>query len=460
MIEGTLDEAISGTLYGWAWDDSRPNDPVVVDLYDDDTQTLLHSVTAGLPRADLLQAGKGNGRHGFSLHLPVLSAKRELVVSARVTGADFVLAGSPFRIEIGDVPPDRAGRESRLKGRFCSVPFEKLVLQSDGAHLCCPSYLPVVVGDIKTQNLDEIWNSKMAVEVRRSIIDGDFRYCQDICPAISQGTLWMKDDVPPELYGPAAAARSAPLAWGPKQLALLYDRTCNLSCPSCRTSVLVATRQEREQFQGILERVIRPALGSLQVLEFGGGEVLASHHLRSVVASIDRQQTPDLRVAIMTNATLFDREAWDELRNIHGMVHLIYVSLDAASKEAFEELRRGGVWEPTLSNVEFISSLRRRGTIEEFGILFVVQTRNFREMRDFVRLGKRLGCDRILFHQLVNFGTYLEGEFERRNIVAPNHPRHLELLAELQDPIFDDPCVDLTNFRSLRADYLARCHGP
>jgi len=448
---------MGGTLYGWAWDDARPDDPVVVELYDHDTQTPLHSVTAGLPRADLRQAGKGNGRHGFSLHLPAVSAKRELVVSARVAGTDFALAKSPFRIEIReDQPPSRASRESRLKGRFCHVPFEKLVLQSDGAHLCCPSYLPVVVGDIKTQTLDEIWNSEMAIEVRRSIIDGDFRYCTDLCPEISQGTLWMTEDVPPEIYGPAAAARSSPLAEGPKQLALIYDRTCNLSCPSCRVSLLVATQKEREEFQGILERVIRPALGSLKVLEFGGGEVLASKHLRSVVAAIDRQQTPDLRIAIMTNATLFDREAWDDLRNIHGMVHLVYVSLDAASKAAFEELRRGGVWEPTLSNVEFISSLRRQGEIQEFGILFVVQTRNFQDMKDFVRLGQRLGCDRVMFHELVNFGTYPEGGFEERSIASPSHPRHQELLAELRDPIFDDPRVDLTNFQSLRRTALAQ----
>lgn len=457
MIEGSLDIATGGTLYGWAWDDSRPDDPVVVDLYDHDTQALLHSVTAGLARADLRQAGKGNGRHGFSLHLPAVSAQRELVVSARVAGTDFILAKSPFRIEIGeDQQAKRAGREARLKGRFCHMPFEKLVLQSDGARLCCPSYLPVVIGDVKTQTLDEIWNSEMAIEVRRSIIDGDFRYCMDLCPEISQGTLWMKEDVPPEIYGPAAEARSSPLASGPKQLALIYDRTCNLSCPSCRVSLLIATPQEREEFQGILERVIRPALGSLKIIEFGGGEFLASRHLRSVVASIDRQQTPDLRVAIMTNATLFDREAWDALRNIHGMVHLVYVSLDAASKEAFEELRRGGVWEPTLRNVELISSLRRGGEIEEFGILFVVQASNFQEMKAFVQLGKRLGCDRIMFHELVNFGTYPAGEFEERSIVAPSHPQHQELLEELRDPIFDDPSVDLTNFQSLRRMAIAR----
>lgn len=457
MIEGTLDEAIGGTLYGWVWDDSRPDAPVVVDLYDDDTQAVLQSVNAALPRADLLQAGKGNGLHGFSFHLPALSAKRELVVSARVAGTDFILSKSPFRIEIGeDQRLDRARRQAHLKGRFCRMPFEKLVLQSDGAHLCCPSYLPMVVGDVKTQTLDEIWNSEKAIEVRRSIIDGDFRYCTDLCPEISQGTLWMTEDVPPEVYGPAAEARSSPMASGPKHLSLLYDRTCNLSCPSCRVSLIVATRQEREEFQGILERVIRPALGSVKMLELAGGEILASHHLRSVVASIDHQQTPDLRVAIVTNATLFDRQAWDALRNIHGMIHLIYTSLDAASKEVFEELRRGGVWEPTLRNVELISSLRRQGEIEEFGILFVVQTRNFQDMKDFVRLGQRLGCDRVMFHELVNFGTYSELEFEKRSIVAPDHPRHQELLAELRDPLFDDPSVDLTNLRSLRQTALAR----
>jgi sulfatase maturation enzyme AslB (radical SAM superfamily) len=454
MIEGTLDVVVGRTLHGWAWDDSRPDDPVVVDFYDQDTRALLQSVTAGLLRADLREAGKGNGRHGFSVNLPAV--RRRLAVSARVSGTDFILSRSPLHVEIGDGD----NRESRLQGRFCPMPFEKLVLQSDGARLCCPSYLPVVVGDPNTQTLDEIWSSEMAIEVRRSIIDGDFKYCLDLCPAIGQGTLPMAAAVAPEIYGPAVEARSAPLAWRPRELALLHDRTCNLSCPSCRTSILAATPREREVFQGILERVIRPALGTLKVLELGGGEVLASHHLRSVLASVDHEENPDLRVAIMTNGTLFDRDAWNDLQNVHGIVHLIYVSLDAATKETFEELRRGGIWERTIENVEFISSLRRDGEIEELGILFVVQAGNFREMKDFVRLGKRLGCDRILFHELVNFGTWPEQGFEERSVVSPSHPQYRELLAELQDPVFDEPGVDLTNLRSLRIAHLARCHGP
>jgi wyosine [tRNA(Phe)-imidazoG37] synthetase (radical SAM superfamily) len=166
--------------------------------------------------------------------------------------------------------------------------------------------------------------------------------------------------------------------------------------------------------------------------------------------------SPDLRVILVTNGTLFDRKAWDRLANVHGIVRSVYVSLDATTKATFEELRRGGAWEETLANVEFISSLRRQGDIEELAILFVVQARNFHEMADFVRLGQRLGCDRVLFHELVNFATYSPTEFKARSVVSPSHPLHGELLARLADPVFDDPRVVLATFGTLRQQALAR----
>ncbi len=460
MIEGTLDAVVGGTLRGWAWDASRPDDAVVVEVFDDARHTVLGSVTAAMPRSDLRAAGKGNGRHGFSLGLAALASENRTVISARVAGTDFVLAGSPLAVEIDDeVRAKAAARAARIAGRFCRMPFEKLVLQDDGARLCCPSYLPTVVGDPNTQTLEEIWNSETAVEIRRSIVDGDFQHCLDLCPEIGQGTLPRVSEVPRDVYRAAVAAKSGPLEWGPKRLALLHDRTCNLSCPSCRTTVVSASRERRKELDAILERVVRPALGSLEVLELGGGEVFASAHLRGVVDSIDRQRTPGLRVAIMTNGTLFDGHAWDALRNVHGMIQQVYVSLDAASKETFEELRRGGAWEKTLANVERLAGLRRCGEIEELAILFVVQVRNFHEMRDFVRLGKRLACDRILFHELVDFGTYAAEGFAERHVAAPSHPRHAELVAELDDAVFDDPHVDLTNLASLRRRPRAAAHA-
>lgn len=454
MLEGSLDRVNGRTIAGWAWDDRHPSKPVVVELYEHATNRPLLSVVADWFRIDLRKAGKGDGHHGFSVELPAASFRPGLAVGARVAGTSFVLKDSP-RSTGDDQPGVLFDRESRVRGRFCHMPFEKLALDTDGAHLCCSAYLPVVVGDPNTQTLEEIWNSKTAIEVRRSIIDGDFKYCLDRCPAIQENTLLPASQVPAEVYRPAVAARTAPLASGPRHLAVLYDRTCNLSCPSCRTTVLSATPREREEFKLILERVVRPALPSLKVLEFAGGEVLASATLRSVIDAIDREKCPDLRLTLVTNGTLFDAKAWDRLSNVHGIVRSVYVSLDASSRATFEELRRGGAWEETLANVEFISSLRRQGEIEELAILFVVQARNFREMADFVRLGQRLGCDRILFHELVNFATYSPTEFRARSVVSPGHPLHPQLLAALQDPVFDDPRVVLASFAGLRQQALA-----
>jgi sulfatase maturation enzyme AslB (radical SAM superfamily) len=444
---------------GWAWDTTHPTEPLVVELYEHGTGKPLQTVMANLFRMDLRKGGKGDGHHGFTVELPPESFRPGMPVSAKVSGTKVVLKNSPLHTGADQQAtlPDRA---ARLRGRFCPMPFEKLALDTDGAHLCCSSWLPVVVGNANTQTLDEIWNSKAAIEVRRSIVDGDFKYCLDRCPAIQEGTLPLASEVPADVYQPAVAARAAPMASGPRHLAVLYDRTCNLSCPSCRTSVLSATPQEREEYKLVLERVVRPALPSLKVLEVAGGEVLASAHLRNVLDAIDRQQSPDLRVVLVTNGTLFDQRAWDRLSNIHGIVRSVYLSLDAASKDTFEELRRGGVWEETFANVEFISSLRKQGAIEEFAILFVVQSRNFREMADFVRLGQRLGCDRVLFHELVNFATYAAGEFKARSIVSPSHPLHPQLLAELRDPVFDDPRVVLASFGSLRQAALAAAQAP
>jgi RHS repeat-associated protein len=55
-------------LAGWAWDATEPNDPINVDIYDG--TTLIATVLANTFHQDLLNAGIGNGAHGFFLLTP------------------------------------------------------------------------------------------------------------------------------------------------------------------------------------------------------------------------------------------------------------------------------------------------------------------------------------------------------------------------------------------------------
>ena len=57
-----------GQIAGWAWDSTRPDTPVNVDIYDG--ETLIATVVADSLRNDLLKANKGNGKHAFSYRVP------------------------------------------------------------------------------------------------------------------------------------------------------------------------------------------------------------------------------------------------------------------------------------------------------------------------------------------------------------------------------------------------------
>lgn len=72
-----------GRVLGWAWYPERPDTRVEVELLVDGV--VAGSATAGLFRADVAEAGAGDGRYGFSWPLPfsVLQTARDVTISAR-----------------------------------------------------------------------------------------------------------------------------------------------------------------------------------------------------------------------------------------------------------------------------------------------------------------------------------------------------------------------------------------
>lgn len=67
-FEGHVDRIDKGVVRGWAWRRDLPNEAISVEVRVDDQSQ--ERITAGLYRADLEAAGKGNGRHAFAFTLP------------------------------------------------------------------------------------------------------------------------------------------------------------------------------------------------------------------------------------------------------------------------------------------------------------------------------------------------------------------------------------------------------
>jgi hypothetical protein len=91
--EGFIDEVSCQIVRGWAWDSSRPNEALTIELYDGDR--LLKSVVADQLRPDLVDGGKGNGRHVFrEATPPELKDGKVHTVRAVVKGASYELKPS------------------------------------------------------------------------------------------------------------------------------------------------------------------------------------------------------------------------------------------------------------------------------------------------------------------------------------------------------------------------------
>jgi hypothetical protein len=91
---GNLDGISHQEISGWVWDPEQPNLPVDVEILDGD-ETVLR-LTADKFRSDLLEAGLGDGRHGFTVAaLDAIFPLSRHRVRVRRTADGLDLPGSP-----------------------------------------------------------------------------------------------------------------------------------------------------------------------------------------------------------------------------------------------------------------------------------------------------------------------------------------------------------------------------
>jgi pyruvate-formate lyase-activating enzyme len=336
-----------------------------------------------------------------------------------------------------------------LKDRFCSRPFEAVETRVDGdVNTCCVAWMPAAIGNLHRNSSDQIWNSSAAKEIRRSVIDGDFKYCSRIyCPKITTRSLPRRSQVRSPEYKEIIRRRQTALDRGPRRVLLSHDRSCNLSCPSCRKTLIVAKKTEQDGLNLLADQVLLPMLRDARSVKItGSGDPFGSNHFRHLMKRLGKDTFPQLALEIQTNGQLLNKAAWTELR-LEGRVDRILVSIDAARSSTYAIVRRGGTFRKLLRNLTFLRELRQQARVGLFQLDYVVQWLNYREIPEAVDLARRLHADRIYFQLLRNWGTYTVSEFELHNIANPGHPEYQDFLAVLRDPRLVGEDVDLGNMK-------------
>lgn len=369
----------------------------------------------------------------------------------RARAAAARLANDLFIQELGRRAEGRPAPD--MAGRFCRAPFESLETAPGGdVHFCCPAWLPVPIGNLNRATPEEIWNSPAAQAIRASIHDGSYRHCSARhCAHLSSGSLPRTEEVRHARLKADAEARAVRLDRRPEKLVLAHDRSCTLSCPSCRSEVIAANAAEAGTLNRMADAVLLPlARDARAVRVTSSGDPFGSRHFRHVLKGLTRAAYPRLKLEIQTNGVLFTPAAWDEF-DLAGRVSLVAVSLDAADPGTYAVVRRGGSFRRLMQNLEFLAARRRAGEIGHLRIDCVVQALNFREMPALVAIGARLGVDVVKFQMIRNWNTWTPAEFATHDIGSPLHPEHEAFLTVVADPAFRAPGVQMWGMASAMA---------
>jgi radical SAM protein with 4Fe4S-binding SPASM domain len=142
---------------------------------------------------------------------------------------------------------------------FCPRAFEDAHITADGSvYLCCSGWVDHPIGQVCCHSLATIWNNEAAQSFRESIHDGSFRHCVS-CPYTTRapvGPVMHRSEVKEPQHREWLEKRTT-VVTKLNQLIVAYDRTCNLSCPSCRHEVMAASGRLFKYLQIVQNAVLR-----------------------------------------------------------------------------------------------------------------------------------------------------------------------------------------------------------
>lgn len=310
-----------------------------------------------------------------------------------------------------------------LKTHICYKPWDTISIEPNGNVIqCCYSWLPKVIGNLfETPDLNDIIDSEIAREVQDSILDGSYRFCnKDLCSEIYSKRLPKR---PEELN----------VTRKPYKIRFSNDLSCNLWCPSCRTSRIQHNEGDEYVKSKLLnDRIVKYVLermeeGPVKIWVTGSGDAIGSKIFRDMLFNLDGRNYPDLEIYLMTNGVLFTPKIWQNLSRIWNNIRLIDISVDAGSFEIYQKVRPPGQWEQLLSNARFLGEMAKTHRQIDINYGFVVQQANYLDMVNFVNVFFQFERFNLLNFTLIN-DWHTWHDFTPHAVWKPSHPEYQQFI--------------------------------
>lgn len=307
---------------------------------------------------------------------------------------------------------DRLPRNKDLRlqiNHTCNSPSKVLLIDHQGdCFVCgCEAWLPISLGKITDfESLYQVWANPVAKKLQRQIDLKTFDHC-----AVTRCGVEYNDIHFPEYT-----------------VSINIDPSCNLWCPSCRSEKKMLLEGDGyntklnyvNHIVSLLEKFDEPT----KIIMSGNGDPLASAIMRPLIHRYRPRHRHKLR--LFTNGLLLRKQ----LDNNPVVEHIseYLMSIDAGSKDVYEQIRLGGKWEILLDNFDWLKKNAAKGA--NISITLVLQQKNHKDLVNFAQVATDYGFNGSIT-KLENWASWGPGDYEKNNVLDPAHPQYQDAIVQL-----------------------------
>ncbi|MFC1593811.1 radical SAM/SPASM domain-containing protein [Candidatus Omnitrophota bacterium] len=185
--------------------------------------------------------------------------------------------------------------------------------------------------------------------------------------------------------------RLAKLEYLPMKIDIENVSRCNLNCDMCQISSFSNRKRADDLSFDDFRRILDEQIGVFELKLQGIGEPFLQDDFLEMVRYASSK---DIWVRTTTNATLLHKSD-NYKRIIDALAGEIQFSIDGATKETYERIRKGARFEQVVENCMLINRYCDSKKVDKTRMWVLLQKDNFEELKMFPALAKTLGFKRL-----------------------------------------------------------------
>lgn len=337
----------------------------------------------------------------------------------------------------------------KLTSMSCTMPFRRFTILRNGRVVsCCLEWLPVEMGNLLTDTVDEVINNSEKLRVQNNMRQGIFSDCTDLCHHLSLFFSGKKENWPIIPIENLDTTLSNSIM----RIQFSYDNSCNLQCPSCRSELIYWDPTDEQDVDGqIIKKVHEKVKELINILLDQGNKILLQ-----ITGSGDPFASPlywnyllelaskpvhkNISIQLDTNGILMTEENLNKIKTLWPHIIQVNVSIDAATENTYKVVRKNGNFTKLQKNLATFDKLVAEGkfiNLVKWQTNFIVQKDNYCELEQYAKWQLSFISKPRISLSLISHWWHLSNDkFKSMAVWDSLHPERNKLIEILKNPIF------------------------